>query len=242
MTTGFDDILRRTWRERVASRYMYRGMSAKDLRDPLDPAHDPFAEIRPELDRLLTLLEDAVAAGFEFTVDEDYSGLSFPLRDILAWTRNDLNNPGVDFTSVHAGGYAQNFQGSQLKQNFRFITAHLPARRDDPNVRARLTAEDWDLVSEISVWMSQEDPRHRPVVLWVRRTCPAFETDPIKRLPVGSFEYLRDRVLARLAEQGLPRTGESVAKVLPAEAATFDIRVMCPLALSAVEKVEDVGG
>jgi len=240
MPEAFDDILRRTWREDVQSKYMYRGMSVKDLCDPLDPSFDPFAEIRPELDRLLTLLEDTVANGFEFTVVEDYSGFSFPLRNILAWTRNDLNNPGLDFMSVHAGGYAQNFQGSQLKQNFRFITAHLPEHRNDPTIRARLTADDWELVSEVNAWMSRKDPRHKPVVIWVRRTCLAFETDPIKRIPVGSFEYLRDRVLERLAEQGLPQTAESVAKVLPGESQTFDIRVMCPLPLSEIEKVEDV--
>ena len=43
------DMLLDIWRERVDSKYVFRGMSAKDLRDLLDPSFDPFEPIRPEM-------------------------------------------------------------------------------------------------------------------------------------------------------------------------------------------------
>jgi hypothetical protein len=76
-------------------------MSSKDLTDPLDPALDLQQPIRAKISRLLALLEGLVKSGFQFTVHEDYSGLSFDLRDIIAWTKGDLEHPGIDFTSNH---------------------------------------------------------------------------------------------------------------------------------------------
>jgi hypothetical protein len=231
------------WEETVHSRYLFRGMSAKDLTDPLDPSFDPIAPVRGKLRRLLEMLGGLLASGFEFTVHEDYSGLSFDLRDIVAWTKGDLDHPGIDFTSSYesACGYAQNFQGSQVKQNFRYITDHLPQRADDPLLKARMTADDWRLVSEINAWASDESPAHKRIVLWVRRSCPAFESDTEKGPVLGSFEHFCARVLRRMDAQGLPHEIGSVEQVLSQESREFLVRLRRPLYLKDVEKIEEVG-
>jgi hypothetical protein len=216
--------IRRLWRERVHGRFIYRGMSAKDLVDPLEPARDPFDEVRPDLDALLALLERLLGAGFAFTVHEDYSGLSFDLRDIVAWTRRDLAEPGLDFTSSleSACGYAQNHEGSQLRQNFRYITAHLPARRDEPLVRRLTCGADWTRAARLYDWMARASPDHERVVVWVRRSCPAFDGSGSPF--VGSFECFRER---------LPN-----GTTLPDEPGEFCVCLALPLPLSQVECVQ----
>jgi len=230
------------WQETVHARHLFRGMSAKDLTDPLDPSFDPIAPVRASLRRLLELLDGLLASGFEFTVHEDYSGLSFDLKDIVAWTKGDLDHPGIDFTSSYesACGYAQNFQGSQVKQNFKFITDHLPGRADDPLLKTSMTDDDWRLVSEINAWVSRESADHKRVVLWVRRSCPAFESDTDEGLVLGSFEHFCTRVLTRMDAQALPHDIESVARVLPRESAEFLVRLTRPLYLKDIERVEQV--
>jgi hypothetical protein len=242
MGPGLESHLRQLWQERVHSKYLFRGMSAKDLRDPLDPSADPFAAFRPKVYRLLAVFEQLLASGFRFTVHEDYSGLSFDLRDIVAWTRGDLDNPGIDFTSSHesASGYAQNFQGSQLKQNLRYITLHLPERRSEPLVEARMRQRDWGLVSEIGAWASQVSPAHQPVVIWVRRSCPALESDVQTGPLLGSFEWFCEQVLRRLASKSLPLREECVAQVLPEECSEFCVRLAKPLGLREIERIEEV--
>jgi len=236
---AFDDELTRLWRERVEGRFMYRGMSAKDLTDPLDPGHDPFAAIRPDLCRLIEALQRASREGFELTVHEDHSGLSFPLRDILAWSKRDLDDPGLDFTSVPTDGrgYARNFQGSQLRQNWRTITGQLPRRRGDPVLT--LTDDDWDRVSRVNAWIVRGDPEHRALVIWVPRGSPAFDVARGCEL-VGSLDVCRERVLRRLGERGLPPAVDSLRKVLPDEERGFSVRLTAPLPLAQVAKVEEL--
>ena len=237
------NYLFKQWRERVDAKYVFRGMSSKDLKNPLDPSFDPFKEIRPKMYRLIGILQRLIDSGFQFTVYEDYSGMSFNLRDILVWTKRDLGSPGIDFTSSYesAYGYAKNFQGSQLKQNFRYITDHLPERRNDSLVQTGMTEEDWKLVSEINNWVSRESPTNRMVVIWVRRSCSALESDQDKCISVGSFEYFCDKVLARMDSEGLPHTLQSVEQVLAQESDSFRFRLVRPLQLEDIEKIEDVG-
>lgn len=45
------NYLFKQWRERVDAKYVFRGMSSKDLKNPLDPSFDPFKEIRPKMYR-----------------------------------------------------------------------------------------------------------------------------------------------------------------------------------------------
>ena len=56
MAKGSHDILLRVWRERADGRCVFRGMSLKDLADPLDPARNPFEPILPKLRRHLDLV------------------------------------------------------------------------------------------------------------------------------------------------------------------------------------------
>ena len=231
------------WQERVDSKYIFRGMSSKDLKYPLNSSVDLFKQIRSKMYRLIEILQRLVDSSFEFTVYEEYSGMSFDLRDILVWTKRDLDNPGIDFTSSYesACGYAKNFQGSQLKQNFKYITDYLPNRRNDPLVRAIINEEDWKLISEINNWVSRESPKHKMVVIKVRRSCSAFESDQNKCISIGSFEYFYDKVLTRMESEGLPHTIRSVKRILAQESDPFRFRVVHPLRPKDIENIEEVG-
>lgn len=240
LTAQIGQYLYDQWHFRVHSQYFYRGMSAKDLVDPLDPGSDPFALIQPALLQLIERLYTLLNADFEFIVHEDHSGYDFTLRDIVNWTSRDLANPGVDFTSSHEGacGYVQNFQGSQLKQNFKYITDHLPERYDDPLVQQLWTAEDQQIVYVVNRWISDESPAHQRVVIWVPRSHPSFESERQDCILRGSYEFFLQKVTEVLAQQHLPYTEEALAVVLPAADQHFDVRMTHPLPLSDIARVE----
>ncbi|HUT75594.1 MAG TPA: hypothetical protein VM221_12265 [Armatimonadota bacterium] len=237
----FIEAAERIWQEAVASRYMYRGMCLEDLSDPLDPQADPFRPIRPELCHLLEILQAQVSRGFRFTVHEDYSSFSFDLKDILDWSKRDLDSPGIGFASIHhsALGYAHNYRGSQLKQNLKYITDHLPERKDDPILRAGMTAAGWALVERVSEWVSSGDLVCTKVVIWVRRTSPAFEVNE-GALPLGSLDYFMGRVVAAVEREGLSRTPQAIQHVLPPEQREFNVRAQRPISRSEIEKIEEV--
>jgi hypothetical protein len=146
MSQDAQHAIRAVWENRVRGKPIFHGMSSTNLTDPLDPANDPFAAMRPTLYRLLDVLQGLVDAGFQFNVREDHFGQKYAhnLRLIVAWTRNDLCNPGIDFTTSYydACGYADCCQGSQLKENFRYITAHLPEHRGEPVLRERMSTAE----------------------------------------------------------------------------------------------------
>jgi len=237
-----ESLLVRLWKEHVDAAYLYRGMSLKDLGDCLDPTADPFADVRPKLRRLIDLLQRLLDAGFEFTVHEDYSGLSFDLADILAWSRHDLDDPGIDFTSSHenARGYARNFQGSQLKQNLRYITGHLPERGEDRLVRTLMRPEDWRLAADVNRWASRASASHRMAVIWVRRSCRVFDSARCDAVSVGSYPRFREKVMERMARDHLPPSEEAVRGALR-EPDAFDVRITQPLPRAEIERVEEIG-
>jgi hypothetical protein len=80
----FEEYLLKKYSSRTArkhSKYVFRGMSAKDLRDPLDPSFDPFEPIRPKLYRLIDVLEGLVQAGFALPKEDGFIVRMFrPLR------------------------------------------------------------------------------------------------------------------------------------------------------------------
>ena len=81
---GFDpDMLLDIWRERVDSKHVFRGMSAKDLRAPLNPSFDPFKSIRPKLYKLIDVLEGLVQTGLAFTIEEEHFGQNMSLAMYL---------------------------------------------------------------------------------------------------------------------------------------------------------------
>lgn len=246
METPFRDALLEIWEDRVEGRQVFRGMSAKDLRDPLDPSCDPFESVRPTLLRFIDVLESLVAGGLQFTVREDHFGEAYAhdLRSILGWSRRDLSDPGIDFTSSYydACGYADCYQGSQLKQNFKTITDELPGRKDDPVVKAGMSNEDWALVAEVNAWVSQESAAHRSVVLRIRRSCPAFDGYAKRQAvpPVGSFDSFCRNVQTALEDADLPATPSSIEKVLPKEEDGFAVRLNRPLSRTDIDDIDDV--
>jgi len=243
------DVLRKVWKQRVEDKHVFRGMSAKDVRDPLDPSFDPFEPIQEELRRLVGMLESLVAAGLDFPVREEHFGREYvnPLLHILAWTKNDLTNRGIDFTSSYydACSYADCWQGSQLKQNFKCITEHLLGMRGgNPVLQATIREEDWSVVSAVNAWVSAASPEHRRVALWVRRCCSAFDAHSKRAdfivLPVGSFDSFSGAVQDALKERNLSLTDKTVRELLPKEEDGFTVRIHRPLKSQEIEKVDEV--
>jgi len=236
-------VIEAVWEDRVRGRPIFHGMSSLNLADPLDPANDPFAAMGPTLYRLLDVLQGLVDAGFQFAVREEHFGQKWAhdLRLIVAWTRNDLDNPGIDFTSSYydACGYADCCQGSQLKENFRYITSCLPGCREDPVVRERMGKAEWSLVEEVGNWIQRDASQHRSLVLQVDRACPAFDEDS-RCQPVGSLGAFAQKVLSVLSEREFPCTRETVAQVLPTEQDGFTVRMYRPLTREYIVDVEEV--
>jgi hypothetical protein len=236
-------IIKAFWEDRVCGRSIYHGMSSVNLTEPLDPANSPFSAMLPTISQLLDVLQGLVDAGFEFTVREKHfdQECSHDLRHIVAWTRNDLDNPGIDFTTSYydACGYADCCQGSQLKQNFQYITTHLPGRRKDPALRERMGDAEWSLVDQVDNWIRRDANQHQSLVLNVDRACPAFDEDP-RCQPVGSLEGFMRKVRTTLEEADLECTTETLERVLPSEEDGFTVRMYRPLTKEYIMAVEEV--
>ena len=236
----FEQQLEALWEERVTSQHLFHGMGKHEVTDPIDPNHDPFAEVRPQFLRLIGALQQALAAGFQFTVHEDHSGMSFALRDIVNWSKRDLESGGIDFTSSYedACGYSDNFQGSQLKQNLRYITDCLPDRKDDPILTSCMTDRDWSMVTELNSWISNGGNDQGQVVVWVSSAASVFD-DCTMCLPVGSFHTFSRNVIVQIDNQGLPSAMESAIEVLPKRVFCYRIRQLLPL--DGLVKIEELG-
>ena len=170
---------------------------------------------------------------------EDYSGMSFSLNNIIAWTRRDLDNPGLDFTSLHesACGYSKNFNGSQLKQNFKYITDHLPERADDPIIKFGMSEKDWEVVFTINSWITNGDTTHDRIVVWVRRTQSAFDKSQ-KCLPLGSLPVFKRNAIQEIEKRGLPITIDSAISIILKESDEFCYRLTTKIPLTDIEKIE----
>jgi len=240
---AFDEEIQQVWQDRIDSRHLFRGMSLKDIVDPLDPSRDPFEAIRPRLFLLLDVLQGLLDAGLKFRLREEHFGdvCWHELQNIVTWTRRDLEDTGIDFTSRRevAKGYSDCYQGSQLKQNFRYITEQLPRRRADPVVRSLMTEEKWQLLSVVSEWVSTCSPEHRRAVVSVRRSCPLLVSDG-RLLPVGSLECFMRSVEQALADRGLDKRADNVRRLLPDEECGFDFRLRVPMPLKCIEKIEEI--
>lgn len=238
MLAEFENIINDLWKERVDGRFIYRGMGLHDLQEGLDPDNDPFSEMRPQLFHLICILEEVLSKGFKFTVHEDYSGMSFSLNDIIAWSRRDLENPGMDFTSLYdnACGYSKNFCGSQLKQNFKYITDHLPLA-NDPILKSEMSEEDWKIISLVNSWIVREDDDYTRIVVWLRRSQSAFDENR-RCLPLGSLSIFKRNVVQEIEKRALPITIDSVLSVLPKESEEFCYRLTTTVHLKDIEKIE----
>lgn len=236
-----DHIIRTIWEERINSQYIYRGMSVMDLKDPLDPGDNPHKDVLPQLYEFLTILEKIVNAGFLFKVIERHGNMTYEhdLRDIIVWTRRDLSNASIDFTSSYraAGEYADCWQGSQLKQNLKYITDHLLQKRDHTILNTIMTDDAWTLFGEIVQWVSYESPDHKGIVLWISRTSSVFDSNR-KCLLLGSFESFKNNILTEMEKMDFEINRQTVQKILPSGSEEFYFRLTEPLSLKAVDKID----
>jgi hypothetical protein len=243
MMADLSAMMRDIWEQCVSSQYLYRGMSAKDLTDPLDPRGNPLEDSVPVIEECLTMLQRVVDAGFEFTLVERHWDKSYKhdLSNIVAWSLNDLRNPRIDFTPSYqaAREYSDNWQGSQLKQNLKYIAEHMPIHRRDPILAGALTEQDWDLLQSVGSWASRQSPDHRGIVLWVRRSSAVFKSS--SRCPlVGPFERFQTWVFEKLESKGAPRTRDSLNELLPHEAEEVYAELAVPLYGTDIEKIEEI--
>lgn len=234
--------LESVWHDQVASRCVYRGMSLGDLADPLDPVRNPHAEALPLVETCLAVLQRLVDTGFSFTIVETHWGRSWEhdLENIVTWSRNDLDHPRIDFTSSiqAAREYSDNWHGSQLKQNLKSITEHLPEQRDDALLKQVLTVDDWTLLEQVHRWVNLPTNQHRGIVLWLRRSHPALHSrNPCA--PVGTLSDFRERVLRELGHRGLGCNETAVMGLLPQEPGGFDAYLTGPLRLKDIERIEE---
>lgn len=239
MSVEFDNAIKDLWKERVDGRFIYRGMGLQDFQEGIDPDNDPFSEIRPQLFHLICILEKVLSKGFKFTVHEDYSGMSFSLNNIITWSRRDLENPGIDFTSLYdnACGYSKNFRGSQLKQNFKYITDHLPELANEPILKSEISEEDWKIVSLVNSWIVGEDDDHTRIVVWVKRSQSTFDENR-RCLPLGSFPVFKRNIIQEIEKRALPITIDSAISILPNELEEFCYRLKITLYLKDIAKIE----
>ena len=241
MSLGFKNSIRDLWKERVDSKFVYRGMGLHDLQKGFEPENDLFQKIRPELFHLISMLENALSKGFKFTVYQAYNGWSFSLNDILAWSRNDLEKPGIDFTSSYkkAHGFSKNYRGSQLKQNFKYITDNLPKRSNDPILKSIMGAKDWETVSIINAFLSNETASHSRAIVWLRRSHSVFNENTAC-LPLGSLQVFKENIVQEIERKMLPMTTESVISVLPKETEEFCYKLDINISLDDLDKVENL--
>jgi hypothetical protein len=237
--TDIENIIEGVWRDHVASRHVYRGMSRRDLSDPIDPADNPHADALPLVRKCLDVLQRVVDSGFEFTLVETHWDQSWrhDLRNIVAWSRNDLNHPRIDFISTlqTAREYSDNWQGSQLKQNLKYITEHLPEHKHHPVLRQALSDPDWSLLERAGHWVNNGHAAHIGIVLWLRRSHPGLRSKS-KCAPIGTKPDFRGRILEELEHKGLPHDAASVTGLLPKE---FDAYLIEPLWHKDIDRIEE---
>ena len=240
MLVDFEKSIINLWKERVDEDFIYRGMGLYDLQKGLDPKNDPFSEIRPKLFDLINVLEKAMSKGFNFTVHEDYSSMSFTLNNIIAWSRRDLKNPGLDFTSLHesACGYSKNYNGSQLKQNFKYMTDHLPEKADDPILKSEMKEKDWNIVSAINSWLVNGKGSNNRVIVWIKRSHPAFDVNR-RCLPLGSLPVFKENIIREIEKKGLPVTIDSAISVLPKKSNEFYYRLTVKIPTTDIARIEN---
>jgi hypothetical protein len=229
---NINDYLRNIWIEKVDSSFMYRGMSSRAITDPIKYNLDPFKGIKSKLLEILRILKALSAAGCQFKIVERHGDREWQhdLGNIVDWSIRDLNEPGLDFISERydAMTYADNFQGSQLRQNMKYITENL----DIPDKRAKA------LITELKESILRSDPGHEGVVLWVKRSNKVFDNCKTSSLCLGSFEYFSEKVLLRLKEKGMLVAMDSIEQVIALEVPKFCCRVVKDLYLKDIYKIE----
>ena len=236
---SFEQQLEELWKERVETQFLYHGMSKRDLTDPLDPGKDPFAEKHSQLFKLIKVLQQALAKGFQFKVHEGYSGMSFRLSDILNWSKRDLKDKGIDFTSSPEDGlgYSLNYQGSQLKQNFKYITDNLPGRKNDEFLASCMTEHCWSVVAELNSWLREGEDDKKRVIVQVSCSAPIFDNCH-GSLPIGSLKVFSRNIIDTLNKKKHPLTIETAVGLLPG--GDFCYRIEQPLHLDEFVKIKEV--
>jgi len=166
--------------------------------------------------------------------------MSFKLKDIIDWSRRDLDDGGIDFASSYEDGcgYSDNWQGSQLKQNFKYITDSLPEKSSDPILASHITDQEWAIISELNSWLSKDGNDQARVVLWVARDQSVFD-DCSSCLPLGSWATFSRNMVVGIEEKQMPLTIESARSLLPTH--EFSSRIRRQLPVSEVAKIEEPG-
>lgn len=169
--SNIKDKIRGIWKERVTGRFVYRGMDKADLVFPLNPENRPFEQNKGMILSFFNIVEEILDTGHTFEVVEEHFGnrCVHDPRNLVKWSRRDLELKGIDFTSNYnsAREYSDCWQGSQLKQNIKSMSAHLLKSR-------KVAPEKLGVVHAISEWVNTPRPS-KPVVLHVRLDLDVFD-------------------------------------------------------------------
>ncbi|HBR71033.1 TPA: hypothetical protein DIC20_05430 [Candidatus Dependentiae bacterium] len=234
MKERIDKIIRSHWQEMVNENYFYRGMSLNNLNLKssivLDPSQNPFKNIKNVLLEYNQLLCQLVEKGLECNINDFYVE---PLQKILGWTIRDLQNPGIDFTTNYADAvsYAFNYAGSQIKHNFNLIVNTIHEYKNHSCFTHIDHQKFWHITEKIKSLLEHDKYiMHQPVVIKVRRSCAAFETEIINELNLGSYDFFYDKVKKEAIKNNMFMI-DKIAFFLhqKSQSAHFNIRLIKPL-------------
>ena len=242
MNKKTEKIIKHHWDQMVDSRYFYRGMSLSDLdlksRIVLDPKKNPLKDIVPLLMEYSEFLLSMIKRGLEFKVNDFYIE---PLQKVLTWTIRDIKNPGIDFTTNYtdAAAYAFNYAGSQVKHNFNIIANTIGKCKNQPCFNAAEKKRFLQTTKKVLELLSLENnEKHKPILLKVKRSCKAFENNSTEELNLGSYQFFLKRVI-RIANQNSCLSPDKIAFFLhqKSQAGNFNIRLLKPLYQSDIEEI-----
>lgn len=235
-------IIKKHWEEVVDNSFFYRGMSMPDLINSksgiaLSPSRNPFNDIGPLLKEYCKVLYKLIKEGLVFNVVDTYTE---PLKNILDWSMRDLSDGGIDFTTNYADAvdYAvSNFQGSQLKHNFKIITETILSCKNQACFRKIDKVKFREMTGEIHfLLVAGKKISHQPIVLKIRRSKAVFEnaiTRP-ETLNYGGYDTFRRKVRQK-AKSCYP--GNKVTVFLHKQPNVFCIRLNKVLYHSDIDEI-----
>ena len=214
-------------------------MNAADL--PLDPLKHPFQTELPMLLSFLDVIDRLISNGLAFDVIETHFGNTcvHDLRNIVKWTRRDLSRQEIDFTSKYqsAREYSDCWQGSQLKQNFKYISTHILERKQSSEFADILRSTDLTIIEQVYHWLTITRDNSAPIVIWVQRSLDFFKESQ-QLLPLGSFQTFLTNFRSSFDISDIHSETLDHSTYLPDDSSEFYCSLTQPLDIRYITKTE----
>jgi len=228
------------WESRVQNKFVYRGMDRGDLIFPLNPAQKPFESNKSLILNFFTIIDEILETGLEFEIIEDHFGNKcfHNPRNLVKWSRRDLEIDGIDCTSLYqsAKEYSDCWQGSQLKQNLKSLTSYILEHMTTPQIKEVLTSKKLEIINEVETWLNVHR-KPQPVILHISREIDIFhKTEKIK--PLGSKQKFTESILENMASNKIKQ--EELEKHFNPETEEFYCSICRPLTEKDIYKIEQL--